>query len=160
MGIILVRIFTSSTCVTVQTLHFPGIVPLGQTAALSRNLVKQIHIELDQLHPNPLLLKQLFLDSKLRSCCLKKLACLNWLVWGISSPLEIDSRISYNSSEFCGSLLLQFFTLTNKTCKNSSKINIFAQQACKEKGRDKPQKLSTMDYLRALELDKMAFLMQ
>lgn len=41
IGIILVKTFTSSTCVTVQTFHFPApFVPLGRTAALSSNLLK------------------------------------------------------------------------------------------------------------------------
>ena len=38
IGIILVRIFTSSTCVTVHTLHFIASVPLDRVAALSRTL--------------------------------------------------------------------------------------------------------------------------
>ncbi|WVZ10696.1 hypothetical protein V8G54_015226 [Vigna mungo] len=38
IGIILVRIFTSSTCVTVQTFHFFASTPSGRTAALSRTL--------------------------------------------------------------------------------------------------------------------------
>lgn len=38
IGIILVRIFTSSTCVTVQTFHLLASIPSGRTAALSRTL--------------------------------------------------------------------------------------------------------------------------
>jgi len=38
IGIILVRIFTSSTCATVQTFHFLASMPSGRTAALSRTL--------------------------------------------------------------------------------------------------------------------------
>lgn len=42
MGIILVRIFTSSTWVTEQTLHDSGLNPSGRIAALSNNLFKDM----------------------------------------------------------------------------------------------------------------------
>lgn len=88
IGIILVRIFTSSTCVTVQTFHFLGIMPLGRTAALSKNLaiVKQLNR---------------FVSRRIMEVCFLKYIVkeinLNWLVWGMSSPLKADS---YKSSEF------------------------------------------------------------
>lgn len=88
IGIILVRIFTSSTCVAVQTFHFLGIMPLGRTAALSKNLaiVKQLNR---------------FVSRRIMEVCFVKYIVkeinLNWLVWGMSSPLKADS---YKSSEF------------------------------------------------------------
>lgn len=42
MGIILVRILNSSTCVTVQTLPGSGVDPLGRIAALSNNLITKV----------------------------------------------------------------------------------------------------------------------